>query len=85
MRALVYRSGAEVGLSDVTMVVQCVYGWCYERDKGLSGCCGSEIEGGWKGVVLLSSLFADDPVLLAENNHEIQRLVDEFVCVCKGN
>lgn len=63
-------------------VVECVNGWRFERDGSKSGLCGSETKTGWSEWSLLASLFADDTVLLAENDRELQSLVDEFNCVC---
>ena len=35
-----------------------------------------------KGWAVVAFLFADDNVLFAKSEEELQRLVDEFYCVC---
>ncbi len=69
-------------MCDVTMAFQCVNGQLYERNESQSG-------GAWSKAVrgtvesLVAGLFADDTVLLAENEGTLQRIVDEFDRMCK--
>ncbi len=63
-------------MCNAAMVVQYLYGWCYERSEGQSWGSWSKTEG--RKWVLNSILFADDTVLIAEKESDLQKLVRVF-------
>ncbi len=55
----------------------------HERNEKSSGKCGCKVKVKWRSVVCCNMLFADDTVLLAESEGDLQRVVNEFYSGCK--
>ncbi len=67
----------------VSMAVQYLHGWCYEKGEGKVGKVGVRMYDEERKWVLNSTLFADDTVLIAESESDLQNVVNVFHSVCK--